>query len=387
MKKIHKLSLITISLIQAFSLCAAKKDMKQDIGDIDSNMAIKKSKKTGIVWHSPTEQPFKIAGFAWFNQDKVYRRLPLKSSYPLPRNVNILANHTSGGQIKFRSNSSKIIINVKLNKNVGNMCHMPATGQFGFDLYIGKPGKQKYYSTAAFKVRSKKYQSTLFSSKDKIMREFTLNFPLYSGVKEILIGLDADTKIEAPSQYSIDKPIVIYGGSTIQGACASRPGACHMNIISRKLNMQVINLGFSGSGKLEQELARIMAEIINPAIYIIECERNSKYKLLSERQEKFIKILRQKHAEVPIMIITANPRGSESLKIGKRRIKNWNFMHDLVEKMRKEGDNNIYFVDGSKMLGEDFYECFVDGSHPSDLGFFRMAQGWVPVLKKILKIQ
>lgn len=388
MKYLNKFSLIAILLIQAFPHWAANKDIKQDIGNIDSNMAVQKSQDTGLVWHSPAEQPFKLAGFAWFNQDKVYRRLPLKPSSPLPAPVDILADHTSCGQIKFKTDSSRIVINVKLNKNTGGMYHMAGTGQSGFDLYIGEPGKQKYYSTVMFVAGSKEYQSKLFNRKDGIMREFTLNFPLYSGVKEVSIGLDAGAKIEAPSPYCMDKTIVIYGGSTIQGACASRPGACHMNIISRQLNMQVINLGFSGNGKLEPELGRIMAEITNPAIYIIECERNSKYKLLSERMEDFIKILRQKHAEVPIMILTANPRGNESLEIDNSgRLKNWQFMHDLVEKIRKDGDNNIYFVDGSKMLGDDFYECSVDGSHPSDLGFYRMAQGMIPVLKEILKLK
>ena len=378
-------AVIAAAALQLFAQAALSQATPVDLGRLDPNMAVKTNQEAGIVWHSPAEAPFKLAGFAWFAHDKIYRRLPLTPSVPLPHAVDTLANHTSGGQIKFRSDSTRVLIKVQLDKNVSPMYHMAATGQFGFDLYIGEPGMQKYYSTAAFGAKDTAYHSALFQQKERVKREFTLNFPLYSGVQEVFVGLDKEALIEAPSPYSSDKPIVIYGGSTIQGACASRPGAGHMNIISRQLNMPVINLGFSGSGKLEPELAQIMAEIVNPAIYIIECERNSKYKLLSERQEAFVSILRQKHLNVPIMILTANPRGRESLEPDQSdRLRNWTFMHDLVNRMRKAGDTNIHFVDGSKMLGEDFYECSVDGTHPSDLGFYRMAQGLAPVLKQIL---
>lgn len=381
----HCHAVIAATVIHLLTHAALSQTTPVDIGRLDSNMAFKTNTDTNIIWHSPAEVPFKLAGFAWFNHDKIYRRLPLTPSVTLPRAVDRLANHTSGGQIKFRSNSSRVLIKVQLDKNVNPMYHMAATGQFGFDLYIGAPGNQKYYSTASFSVKETAYHATLFQHKGHIEREFTLNFPLYSGVQEVFVGLDKDALIEAPSPYSSDKPIVIYGGSTIQGACASRPGAGHMNIISRQLNMPVINLGFSGSGKLEPELAQIMAELANPAIYIIECERNSKYQLLYERQEAFVTLLRQKHPNVPIMILTANPRGRESLEPDQSdRLKNWAFMHDLVAKMRKAGDTNIHFVDGSKMLGEDFYECSVDGTHPTDLGFYRMAQGLTPIIKQIL---
>lgn len=355
---------------------------QDDISQLDRNMVVPVVKDDGIAWYSPKSKPFRMAGFAWFDRDHEYRRLPVKPGVPVPRSVNILANHTTGGQVGFRSNTKKVLIKVKL-AGERNMFHMAPTGHSGFDLYVGEPGSKKFHRVSFLKIENLAYQAELYSSKQAEWNEFTLNFPLYNGITELLIGLDEKAEIAPPSPYASNKKIIVYGGSTVQGACASRPGTYHLNIVSRRLNMEVINLGFSGSGKLEPELATLMTEIKEPAVFFVEGERNSHYKGVTERLENFIRILKAKYPDVPVVILTANKRSQEAFRPDER-VKILAFQKQLAEKMKGEG---VYLFDSSDLLGEDFFECSVDGSHPTDLGFYRMAEGLTPFISKLLNIK
>ena len=147
------------------------------------------TKLEGFKWYSPKKSPFIISGFAWFSKEKIFRRLPKKPKWKISEAVNLLANNSSGGQIKFKSNTKKLAIRVLLSENPF-FYHMPLTGLGGFDCYIGKPGKQQhYFSTTLIELKDKYYESKMFDLKEGSMAEITLNFPLYCGVKEVLIGM------------------------------------------------------------------------------------------------------------------------------------------------------------------------------------------------------
>jgi hypothetical protein len=351
----------------------------QDMGQLDHNMVIPTVKSDGISWYSPKTKPFRLAGFSWFEQDNVYRRLPVKPAVTIPKAVDTLASFTAGGQVSFKSNATKVLVRVKLS-GARDMFHMASTGHSGFDLYLGEPGGKKFYAVTFLKIKDNTYEAQLYSSKSTAWKEFTLNFPLYNGVEELLIGLNEKAEIAPPSPYASDQKIVVYGGSTVQGACASRPGAYHLNILSRRLNMEIINLGFSGSGKLEPELAELMTEIKDPAVFFVEGERNSHYQGVVDHLENFINILRKKHPAVPIVILTANKRSLEAFRPDER-VKILAFQKQLAEKM------NVLLFDSTELLGDDFYECSVDGSHPTDLGFYRMAEGMTPFTAKLLNVK
>ena len=162
---------------------------KIDIEKLDPNMTLEKADAKGVAWLDPRTPPFRLVGFPWIEEDKVYRRLPVKPKWQIRGAVDSLANSTAGGQIQFQSDSPKILIRVKL-RQVSGMYHMPATGQSGFDLYVGQPGKQLYLSTTRFAASAKDFETTLFTGA-KTNRHFTLNFPLYNGVESVEIGVVA----------------------------------------------------------------------------------------------------------------------------------------------------------------------------------------------------
>jgi len=174
-------------------------------------MTLEKADTDGIAWFDPGTAPFRLVGFPWIGDDKVYRRLPVKPEWAIPPEVDSLANSTAGGQIQFQSDSPKILVRVKLRQASG-LYHMAATGQSGFDLYIGKGGEQRYYSTTRFGLGETDYEVTLFAG-SKSNRHFTLNFPLYNGVDSVEIGVVAGATIAAPLPYEHSGRIVVYGTS------------------------------------------------------------------------------------------------------------------------------------------------------------------------------
>lgn len=356
----------------------------------DSNMRPNEKPDAAIHWYSPLEQPFQVSGLAWFKQERKYRRMPTLPTRAIPEAVDHLANHTAGGQIRFQSNSSSLSVRVKL-KAKANMTHMPPTGQCGIDCYVGSPdtiAPLQYGNTTKYDVTLTEYECTLYTDWSSTMRNIVLNLPLYQGVEEIWVGLDGDATVTAPPSYASEKKVIFYGTSITQGGCASRPGMAHTNILSRKIPLEFINLGFSGNGKGEPEVAEIISQINDPACLVIDYEGNCvSTELFRKTLPEFIKIYREAHPITPILIASRIRYAREELTphLYEMRMERKHFEQSLVNELREQGDLNIYFFDGSGSLGgEDFFECTVDGSHPTDLGFLRMADSLEPVLKTLL---
>ena len=351
---------------------------------LDRNMSIIGEPLKGIKWQSP-KPPVVVAGFAWFKKEGIFRRLPRRPNWKINENVDSLANSTAGGQLLFRTDSKRLAIRVELTAPAG-MYHMPATGQCGFDCYLGAPGKKSFAGTAKFDHTKLSYEHLFYEQAGRNLREITLNFPLYQGVKRVLIGTDPGSRLLSPSPYKNPGKIIFYGTSITQGGCASRPGMAFTNILSRRFNHEIINLGFSGNGRGEPELAKLILEIENPACYILDYEANCfSTELLKKTLPEFIKILRSRNPGIPLLVISRIPWQHESATqnrkdFGERR----KFERETVKRLEAAGDKRIYFLDGSNLLGRDSEECTVDGAHPTDLGFMRMADRIEPVLKKIL---
>lgn len=340
--------------------------------------------KNQMKWYDPKKRPFEISGFAWFQKEQLYRRLPkqLESGFPEP--VNELANCTSGGQLRFKTTARKLAIKVKL-LGEADMNHMTAVGQCGFDVYLGEPGKQRYIASALPPLHETFYEMTLCEFATHQMRELTINFPLYQGVEEVLIGMESSATIAKPTPFLSDKRVLIYGTSITQGGCASRPGMSYTNILSRRFHLEFINLGFSGNGKGEKEVALTIGEIEKPACFVIDYEANVSAKQYEATLIPFIKQYREFHPFVPIIVMSRIPYASD---INKERhiefMKRRDHSIFTVGKLQREGDQRITFMDGSILLGERWHECTVDGVHPNDFGFMKMADGIESVLRSCL---
>lgn len=340
--------------------------------------------KDGIIWHDPHQQPFRLKGFKWIGQEQVYRRLPLKPQRPIRQAVSDLADNTSGGQIHFQTDSPIIRIRAKLS-SASFMYHMPSTGQSSFDLYSGEPGKLTYLSTARLKPQDIEFTADLFNDSQK-MRNFVINFPLYNGVESVEIGIAANTVLSPPLGRQDQGSIVVYGTSITQGCCAARPGLSYTNILSRRLNLEFVNLGFSGNGWGEPELAHLINDIDDKKLIILDYEANA-YQAITKTLGPFIDILRKNDPNVNILIISKilfsedihQPHIMADFNVRST------FQRDLVATRKQAGDDHIFFLDGKTLLGEYADEATVDGVHLTSYGFMMMANTIQPVIEKILK--
>ena len=90
------------------------------------------------------------------------------------------------------------------------------------------------------------------------------------------------------------------------------------------------------------------------------------------------KMLREKHPELPFIMVTKPDYRPINAK---RR----SIVMESYQKALAAGDKNVYFLDGAAFFtGVERDACTFDGVHPNDLGLYRMAEGMVHVLRRIL---
>lgn len=139
-----------------------------DANLLDENMRQVDADSGQLAWHTPTQAPFSLHGLCFFDEDRVYRRMPVNPAWPLRPEVDALANATAGGQIRFRTDSRVVAVRVQL-AGPANMDHMPATGQCGFDAYVGDLDptgftEPQYWGTARPIMGATQYSSVLFEA-------------------------------------------------------------------------------------------------------------------------------------------------------------------------------------------------------------------------------
>lgn len=343
-------------------------------------------------WWKPTDSPFPtVNGQYWSSemQDSLFR-LPPRAEASVRKPVWNLAKNSAGLNIRFTSNASQIKVRYKVSGN-NSMPHMPATGVSGVDLYAidsdGEwhfcAGKYSFKDTITYAFENLKPND----SYHKLGREYRLFLPLYNTVKNLEIGVP-DTAQFQPLAKMPEKPIVIYGTSIAQGACASRPGMAWTNILTRKLDRPVINLAFSGNGQLEKEIIDLMNEI-EAKVYVLDCLPNmvSTRFESTELQKRIIaavKSIRGKHPNIPILLTdhagyTEGYLMPERQKLFEDANKN---LAIAFAQMQKEGILGIFTLKINEINLDN--DAMVDGTHPNDYGMMQYAAAYEKKLRAIL---
>ncbi len=367
---------ITITL---FFLMLSVSVFAEQIEKIDINFAVGKVDGINFVYKNALEAPFELEGFAWYEKGKPLKRIPhsIKEN-DINNGVYVLANHTAGGVIRFRTDSPYIAIRARLLKKSQMIGHMPATGVSGFDLFRGwyrynaNPFAGGKLSDPVERVIARKGQGGVG------MQDCAVYLPLYNGVEAIEIGIEPNAKIEPPTPRKIKKPILFYGSSITQGACASRPSNAYCAMLCRAVDAPMINLGFSGSAKGEEKMAELIAEL-DLSVFVYDYDHNAPDAAhLRATHEKFFKIIRAKKPDLPIIMLSriSTVRAKERFEIVKQTYDN----------AIKNGDKNVWLVDGADFTRAiDNAYWTMDNTHPNDFGFYLMFKRVLPVLEEALK--
>ncbi len=210
-------------------------------------------------------------------------------------------------------------------------------------------------------------------------RLITIHFPLYASVESLSIGLQEGATLKRAPDYGMEKPVVFYGSSITQGAAASRPGMNYENILSRWLNCNHINLGFSGSARGEKEMAQYIAGL-DMAAFVMDYDHNSSVEELRENHSTFFKIIREKNPNLPILIL---PRPRFYLK--DEDLLRRDIVYSTFWFANNSGDKNVYYLDSRQLMELAKGEGSVDYIHPTDLGYYSMATAIQAQLEPILK--
>jgi lysophospholipase L1-like esterase len=322
-----------------------------------------------------------LEGQAWTDVKAPYDRLPAKAEGVVRKSVWGLSHHSAGLAVRFQTNSKFIRARWKVTSSRLAMPHMPATGVSGLDLYA-RDGKSWRWVGAGRPGGSVENEANLVTAPGD-MREYLLYLPLYNGVESLSVGVAPEATL-FPVRPPGGLPIVDYGTSITQGGCASRPGMVHPAILGRRLECEFINLGFSGNGTMDPEMADLLAEIPS-AVYVIDCCPNMSPEMIAERTVPFVHRLRQQRAQTPILLVE-NIEYQNAWFLGRDnnvyRKKN-QALREAYEQLEREGVPNLYYLRGEDLLGRDS-QATVDGTHPTDLGFIRMADAFEPKLRRIL---
>ncbi|HEV7350020.1 SGNH/GDSL hydrolase family protein [Telluribacter sp.] len=347
-----------------------------------------------FTWWNPATAAYPVLeGQAWPQETKNrYDRLPARAEGKVRPVVWNLSRQSAGLMLRFRSNAPEIKVRYVV-EGKHALPHMPATGASGVDLYgISSDGDWRWCSAKFTFSDTIEYHYRNIEPNDayhKLGREYRLYLPLYNSVKWMEIGVP-EGALFSPLPVRSDKPIVVYGTSIAQGACASRPGMAWTAILSRKLDHPLVNLGFSGNGRLENEVLELLPEI-DAKVYLLDCLPNlvnrADYPLdeVKNRILNAVRGLRQKKPATPIVLSEHAGYTDEAISPGSRlRYTEVNeVLRAAFAQLQAEGISQLYLLPKSD-FGQDI-ETMVDGTHPNDLGMMRYAEGYVALLRKVLR--
>lgn len=348
-----------------------------------ADAATEEAAKNSLTWHAVA--PANIEGQGWTDVKSPFDRLPARAEGVVRPPVWNLSRNSAGLYVSFHTNAPRIAVRWKLNSQTLSMPHMPATGVSGVDLYVLKKGRWHFLANGQakeFPDNEAEFAASEASSSGDV--EYRLYLPLYNGVKSVEIGVPEGSSFGFDIRLAELPSVVVYGTSITQGGCAARPGMAYPSILGRRLDAEFINLGFSGNGLTEPELATLLAEL-KPAVFVIDSLPNLTPEMLAERMPKFIEIIRASHPQTPILLVQ-NPLYPTIPFVAATRNKVTK-ANEILAQIHADriaaGDQQITLVPACD-LAADGGETTVDGVHPTDVGFLRLADALEPYLRKVL---
>lgn len=356
-----------------------------DITEIDKNFENRYSFE-GLKTYDIEQTPFRLFGLCRDRGEQDYKRLPhgLVKELENP-GVQSLYTNTSGIRLRFKTDSKQIVLSCELPRITKHL-NMAMTGASCFDLYadghycnVFRPGVDINGDYAAAPDYSHGYTSG-YTFEDRKERDILIHFPLYNDVTKVYLSLEEGASLLPCGDYKIQKPVVYYGSSITQGGCASHPGNCYCAMLSRWLDADYVNLGFSGSCKAEPELAEYIGSLDMHA-FVYDYDHNAPTaEFLQKTHEPFFQLFRKYQPKVPVIMVSGADLSHGQAEHQKRK----QIIQQTYLNARSAGDDKVYFIDGDDIYrdaGLDY--CTVDDTHPNDLGFWYMAKTIGKVLQNL----
>ena len=331
-----------------------------------------------IKWISFPDARLTVYGLPWFQENKpLLWRLPRSATGSLPAGVEDLMRCPSGARIGFVTNSSELRLRVH-STGLRSMSNMSALGCRGLDVYVDGA-----YWCASFVDREGEQELLFFSGAERGSREVVIHLPTFQEIMVLEAGVDADASMAAMTPYAPGPPVVYYGSSVAQGGCSSRPGMTYSAMLGRATGRDFVNLGFSGAGKGEPEVVRLMTQI-EAACFVLDVGKSYGRQDI-ETFSTMLEIIRRKHAQTPIVCVTPIWSTREIFDKEYASLSNHvrSVIRTAVSRRAGEGDRRVWLAEGEDLLGPDDADAYSDGVHPTDMGFERIAKRIEPLLRRV----
>lgn len=354
---------------------------EKDFSDLDANYKPQCVNGRDMIFHDGFAAPFVLEGVPFVDAEGRHRRLPQEAAEKCLRPPVIPMSLQGAGEVlRFVTDSTAIALDVTFDELFARPQRRASTG---FDLYIGS-GTEKRFCGNQFPATQDPHAELLFSAlplpRTREFREYTLYFPLHSAVRSIRIGVDPGCRIEPPAPHRVKKPLLFYGSSITNCGAVSRPGMNYPAIITRLLDLPMVNMGFSGACLGELHIADEIAGV-DPVAMVLEYDHNAPDpEFLARTHEPFFRHLRALCPTLPVLLTSRcdfmnTPDGKRRREIVMRT-----FLHAL-----DEGDRFVDFLDGETLFSGPFrYDCTIDNCHPNDLGATLMAERIADRIKRML---
>lgn len=337
-----------------------------------------------LDWHDVRK--LTVEGLGFKETKSPFDRLPGKAEGVVREPVWNLSRHAAGVAIRFVTNTPTLRARWTITGKTLAGVNMTAIAASGLDLYTKVAPVQWRWLGVGRPTQFPDNTDVLANGMPKGEREYLLYLPLWNGVTSLEIGVPQGTPVTAGAARPAGrKPIVFYGTSITHGASASRAGMTHVALLGRWLDREVINLGFSGNGRMEPEVIKLVSEL-DPAVFVLDCLPNMTAADVTERAEPGVRALRAAHPQTPILLVE-DRNYSDAFLISSRRERNETnhaALRAVYEKLRQDKVPHLGYLKADDLLGDDG-EATIDGSHPSDLGFVRQAKAFEKPLRHLLK--
>lgn len=356
-----------------------------ELGKIDNNFVeMQHLDLPDILLKDIFELPIDVYGFYNVESERVFKRLPDDVARDIGGGVAKLYLDTAGGRVRFSTDSKYVAIKVSFSHIMRNSM-MTSMNVCGFDLYENFPstGTSRYvgsFDTGARPEIENGYEAVI-RFEDNRMRYLTMNFPHYSHVESLKIGVQRSSVISGGMPYANKLPIVFYGSSITQGACASRPGNSYENLVSRRFNFDYINLGFSGNAKGEPKMAEYIASLPMSA-FVCDYDHNAPdAAFLLQTHAALYRRIRESNPHIPYIIMSRPDFDANYKQSVLRRDAIYKTFIDGFN----DGDEALYYIDGAGIFNGEYEDsCTIDKTHPNDLGFMYIAEGVGGVIKRAI---
>ncbi len=321
--------------------------------------------------------PFALYGVFYDKEQGCFLRMPYTVGTAVSEGAAWLNRCTAGGRLRFSTDAASLTLKAEWNV-FGRMPHMPHSGSSGFVL-CDETEHERFVAALIPECNDENGFCRTVALPSGKMRNYILYFPLYNEVTSLTLAFHERDGIAKGKEYKKIAPILYYGSSITQGGCASRADNSYQALIAKHTGVDFINLGFSGNAKGEEAMADYLSSL-DCSIFVCDYDHNApNAEYLAKTHRRFYERYRAVRKDTPILFLSKpdcdrDPDADKRLKV----IKN------TCRFAKRQGDEHVYLLEGSRLFGsEDRENCTVDGTHPNDLGFYRMAEEIERVLLRI----